>query len=420
MTNLAVSVIVVSRQRPRALQRCLTAISQLDYDNFEVVVVTDPAGLSAIKKLPFAKCLKLEMYDQPNIAKARNIAISLACGEICVFIDDDAVPEPTWLKHLAAVFVNPDVHAACGFVRGRNGISFQSQAGTIDATAREANLPVEGIEPEFLPTKDGKAIKTPGTNCAFRTSTLLNVGGFDSEFSYFLDESELNFRLLKIAGLTAIVPNAQVHHGYFDSDRRLNRMPVSLSDVGSSTAVFLRKHAHLDTHEARLAELRQEQRKILLGRMNSGECEPRDVTRLLKTLEAGILDGLTRDLSQTAPLKSKAMPFRHFFMTPSFSGHKVILGKYRQINELKRQAKKQLESGSRVTLLAFSRSGLFHSVKYEMPGYWVQTGGMYGKSDRSQRAIRWNGIQERANKEIQRFAVVRGLENVRLPSRDER
>ena len=45
MTGPSVSVIVVSRGRPAALQRCLRGIEQLFYDRFEVIVVADPRGL---------------------------------------------------------------------------------------------------------------------------------------------------------------------------------------------------------------------------------------------------------------------------------------------------------------------------------------------------------------------------------------
>ena len=47
--------------------------------------------------------------------------------------DDDAVAEPTWLSRLSAPFANAKVVAATGFIRGRNGFSFQWQACEVDA-----------------------------------------------------------------------------------------------------------------------------------------------------------------------------------------------------------------------------------------------------------------------------------------------
>ena len=48
MTAPATSVVIVSRGRPEALVLCVTATAQLRYPLFEVVVVSDPAGLAAL------------------------------------------------------------------------------------------------------------------------------------------------------------------------------------------------------------------------------------------------------------------------------------------------------------------------------------------------------------------------------------
>ena len=122
MSDLTVSVVIVSRDRPLALRRCLTGVSQLQFTPFEVVVVADPAGLAAARELPFAAHLRLVSFDEPNISAARNLGLTHAAGDVA-FIDDDAVPEPTWLRHLTAPAGQADVAAMGGFVRGRNGIS---------------------------------------------------------------------------------------------------------------------------------------------------------------------------------------------------------------------------------------------------------------------------------------------------------
>jgi GT2 family glycosyltransferase len=44
-----------------------------------------------------------------------------------------------------------------------------------------------------------------GTNCSFRRGALLEVGGFDEEYEYYLEETDLCCRLVdrgwKIAGI---------------------------------------------------------------------------------------------------------------------------------------------------------------------------------------------------------------------------
>ena len=121
-----VSVVVVSHGRPDALARCLTSLTQLSYPAFEIVVVADKAGLDRLDRIAtLFRRIKRQRFDSANISHARNLGIAQAAGEVVAFIDDDAVAEPLWLHHLAAVFEDERVMSAGGTVLGRNGISVQ-------------------------------------------------------------------------------------------------------------------------------------------------------------------------------------------------------------------------------------------------------------------------------------------------------
>ncbi|MFP4328947.1 MAG: glycosyltransferase family 2 protein, partial [Paracoccaceae bacterium] len=143
MTALRVSVIIVSRGRPHALRRCLAAVALLDHPAYEVIVVADAEGVAAAQATGLAAHLKIEPFAAANISAARNAGIARAAGDIVAFVDDDAVPEPRWLAQLCAPFEIAGIAAAGGFVRGRNGISFQWRARGVDACARTAPLRVD-------------------------------------------------------------------------------------------------------------------------------------------------------------------------------------------------------------------------------------------------------------------------------------
>ncbi len=203
-----VSVIIVSHGREAALKRCLKALRQLLYPTFEVVVVADRPTLAALQGLPQAMGIKTAPCDAQNISLARNIGLGLAAGEVVAFIDDDAVPEPTWLTHLAAVFDDAEVAAAGGYVRGRNGISWQWRGAWVDGCGVRHALPLEGERPTVLHPGPGRAVKTEGTNMAFRREVIAGIGGFDPAFRFFLDETDLNLRLARAGLATALVPLA--------------------------------------------------------------------------------------------------------------------------------------------------------------------------------------------------------------------
>lgn len=406
-----ISVIVVSRDRPGALRRCLAGLAQCDHPNFEVVVVADAAGLRGVAAAGMTDRVKLLRFDPANISKARNIGIAAAAGEIVAFIDDDAVPEPTWVTRIAVPFEDPRVAAATGFVRGRNGISFQYRAGWIDAAGRDRPLEVPETEISLHQASPGSAVKTEGTNMAFRRALLAAAGGFDPAFRYYMDETDLNMRMAAEEQITAVVPLAQVHHGFLASAvRRADRVPRDLRQIGASIEVFLRKHAtHLDRAEV-LAEVEADQRRRLLRHMVSGALEPRDVGQLLDSLRQGFEDGRLRPIAALRPIEGPTAPFLRLAAGPRPG--RVVAGWTWQRRGLATAARAHVAAGAICTVFRFSPTALFHHVRFHPDGYWLQTGGIFGRSDRGQPLLRGFGMRSRVIAETARVSALRPVDSL--------
>ncbi|MEM6758818.1 MAG: glycosyltransferase family 2 protein [Pseudomonadota bacterium] len=403
---IPVSVVVVSRDRPDALKRCLTGISQLRYPAFEVVLVSDADGLASAQSLPFAGDLKLVRFDQANISCARNLGISHAAGDVVAFIDDDAVPEPSWLTHLVAPFARDDVASSGGFVRARNGISFQYKARSVDTRGHFTHLDRSDDSCTVLTPKTGRAVKTEGTNMAVRRDALIALEGFDPAFAFFLDETDLNLRLARAGLATAIAPLAQVHHGFAASrHRRPDRVPRDLFDIGASWAVFQRKHlpqAHRSDH---WRTLRSGERKRLIGHMVAGRLEPRDVKRLLQRLDQGYTQGLERKRGGAELAKSPIQAFRPMPMATGES--RFFAGRIWQNSQLWAQARATVEAGGIATVLSLSPTTLYHQHSFLDEGFWLQSGGLWGRSERSEPLIQATTFSRRVKREQARLAEIR-------------
>ena len=409
MTRLTASVVVVSRGRPALLLRCLRSLSQMYHDAFEVVVVADPVGADAVQGSDLSGRVNLVHFDDANISVARNLGLARVSGDIVAFIDDDAVAEPTWLSYLMAAFDDPQVDAATGFVRGRNGISFQSRASTIDETMGATRLELADASTAVFVGRPGRAIKTEGTNCAFRMSALEQIGGFDPAVEYYLDESDLNIRLAHAGKRTAVVPNAQVHHATATSERRaFSRMPETLFQVGASVSVFLRKHAGSADHRPHVENAVVTQRRQLLSHLVAGNCEPRDVARLLGTFTAGIADGYERPIGVLPRITRGKQAFLNMKSEAALPLHQIISGRLFRARRLRTSAKAAARSGGVISLYLFSRTALRHRVRYHPDGYWEQIGGLYGRANRSEPPIAGTTFPKRVNKEINRVALFRG------------
>ncbi|HAV07624.1 MAG TPA: glycosyl transferase [Rhodobacteraceae bacterium] len=408
-----ISVVIVSRGRPASLSLCLMGVARLVYAPYEIVVVADALGLEAARALPFAAALKLVAFDEANISAARNAGVLAAGGEIIAFIDDDAVPEPAWLAHFAAAFAQFNCAAVGGYVRGRNGISWQWRARSVDETGRAFALDMPSSEP-FLPiVPAGQSVKTEGTNMAVRRDILCALGGFDPSFRFYLDETDLNRRLGLAGHKTVLVPLAEVHHAYGPSDlRRGDRAVRDLTQIGASSAIFLRRHAPPDTHRPRLDEIRTEQRRRLTQQMVDGLIEPRDLPRLMATLERGIAQGLSTGLSTgLEPLIAMPPSAPSFspFESLSTGQHHVLAGRFWRVRSIRRDAERLAREGHIVSVFVFSRTFLFHSVRYLAPGIWWQSGGLWGRSERKFSRRQFHLFTKRVDIERVRVARARGL-----------
>lgn len=399
-----VSVVVVSRDRPDALYRCVLGLSQVQYDPFEIVVVADAKGLAALGR--FDGQIKTILFEEANISAARNLGVSHAAGDVVAFIDDDAVPEPTWLSYLIAPFGGENVAAVGGFVIGRNGISFQWKARILDANGAATDIVVDEVEPTVLRLPAGQAVKTEGTNMAIRRNVLVAVGGVDPAYHFYLDETDLNMRLAQAGYLTAIAPLAQVHHGFAASTRRRSdRVPSDLFDIGASWAVFQRKFIPKKSHGEHWRSVIKAEHKRLIGNMVLGGLEPRTVRQLTKRLCEGYEVGKLRKTSEAQIGSITKLQFLQF---PSITRNSVLKA-VRSIHAaaVREKACKQVEQNQIVTLLILSPTAIFHRVQYHVDGYWEQTGGLFGKSLRDQKLLRLWSRKRRVAFETERIRAVR-------------
>lgn len=397
-----VSVIVVSRHRAAALMRCIVALTQQDHPNFELIVVTDPEAIRQVEALP--RPLKCVSFDEPNISAARNAGLAVAAAPVVAFIDDDAVAEPTWLSRLTSPFTDPQVTASTGFIRGRNGISYQWQACEVDQFGQDHPLTI--TEPTLRPNTPQRAVKTQGTNCAFRRDALLAIGGFDPAYRFYLDEADVNLRLSgqNSTGLTAIIPDAQVHHGYLASSRRAaNRVPLSLHDIAASTAIFLRRHAPEADMEAALKALSLRESARIAAHRRAGRIDAQAELALLTSLTQGWAVGLAHALAALPPLSPATTPLQLLNAGPRPG--KILAGRFWQKRRLLAEA--AASTATITTVLLFTPTARPHKLSFQPEGYWLQTGGIFGQSTRQGPRFRLISFRKRVQEEAARLARYR-------------
>lgn len=221
MYNPTFSIVINTLNRGPSLQKTLQSLDWLKYDGqYEVVVVNGPSTDNSAEIIEnWSDRIKTGTCDIANLSVSRNIGICMAEGEIVVFIDDDAIPEPEWLQQLAVAYDAPSIGGAGGQVYDHTGYKFQYEFSTADRLANAnwaAGRPTEHL---CFPG----SFQFPylqGTNASFRRSALMEVGGFDEELEYYLDETELCCRLVDAGYVIRQLDKAYVHHKFAPSHVR--------------------------------------------------------------------------------------------------------------------------------------------------------------------------------------------------------
>ena len=383
------SVIVVSRHRPQHLAHCLAALARQTHSEYEIVLVADPATVGTRPDLP----LKRRSFDIPNISQARNEGLALAAAPVVAFIDDDALALPGWLEALSTPFADPRVLAGTGFTRGPDGLRWQARAERMTPSGRA--LPFDLQENALLAPENGQPVSTIGTNCAFRRTALLEIGGFDPAFPYHLDESDVNMRMGAHfpQGLTAVVPQAQVIHGMAPGTGRAGAgVPHDLTQIGRSTAIFAARHGG-DT-----GWMQASQRRRLLRHMVAGRLDPFAVAPLLAGLAKGLTEG--QGLCPPPPsLWDPAAPPDFQPMPRRAPRHVFLAGWHWRAKGLRQAAARAVAAGDLATILLMTPSVQPHRLVMGAGGWWEQRGGLWGPSRSGDRPVILMGWADRCARE---------------------
>ena len=155
-----ISVVVCSYNGAETIEETLVALTKLNYPDYEVIVVDD-GSTDATAEIARKYDVCLIQTENKGLSNARNLGMEAATGEIIAYIDDDAYPDPDWLKFLAAGFMGSD-HAGIG---GPN-IAPPGDGLAADGVAHAPGGPVHVL------LSDEVAEHIPGCNMAYRLDRL--------------------------------------------------------------------------------------------------------------------------------------------------------------------------------------------------------------------------------------------------------
>jgi GT2 family glycosyltransferase len=216
------SVIVPAYRAWATLPAVLDALrTQVEARDRQVIVVENSGEMSAAeleRRWPWARWLVLAEQTLPG--RARNLGAEASEGELLVFLDADAIPEPEWLDELERALA-PGIDAVAGSVV--NGTP-RSKVGTAGYLLEFA---------DWLPSADGPLLHAVTCNLVVRRATFNELGGFHEDV--FPGEDTIFTFPLAGSGRLAFAPRARVRHlnrtGLREFLRHQRRLGVAYAQV---------------------------------------------------------------------------------------------------------------------------------------------------------------------------------------------
>jgi glycosyltransferase involved in cell wall biosynthesis len=251
----SVSVIVCTRNRADALDRCLQALSAIDHDALTFIIVDNAPSDASTRELvaSLARNDARMMYirePRPGLSYARNCGLAHATSEIVAYTDDDVRVDPLWVKGLLRGFQRgPHVACVTGLVASASlelAVEQYFDARVSWSSSCETRLydAHRGAVDKALHPYAAGAFGT-GANFSFRTDVLRELGEFDESLgagspSAGGEDLDIFVRMIRAGYAISYEPAALVWHEHRADDEALRRQMYA---YGKALSAFLYKYA---------------------------------------------------------------------------------------------------------------------------------------------------------------------------------
>jgi len=245
--NPVFSVIICTYERYKDLIESIKSVLKQKFSSYEIIVVVpvhDKITISLLQKFPNVKIVLQE--HGKGLSYARNLGISIAKGKYIAFLDDDAEADPPWLQNLFRCYNDKKIGAVGGIVISPNLTDVQFKNGAVNRFADvKTSLPYSHEE---YNTPNGEWFNyIQGTNISFRRDLLVDLGGFNPAYRFYLDEADLCVRLIKKGFKIVHANDAVVIHKMSEGFNRRGRWDLNWFEIMKSTMIFCKSHFYKES-----------------------------------------------------------------------------------------------------------------------------------------------------------------------------
>jgi O-antigen biosynthesis protein len=220
-----VSVIVLTRDGRRNLERLLPALRRSAHAPMEIVVLDNGSGHDTRDFLEAQDDVQVVRSERNlTFSAGNNRAAEVATGEVLCFLNDDIEPaDEGWLDRMLAALHGDVAAVGAQLVYPRRPLRAMTRTRDIGVQHRGIEFdPVSGGVPEARnigggaePVVETEPVPVAAATAAcllVRREDFLALGGFDTGYVYGAEDVDLCWRLRQRGGRIVVTPDAVLYH----------------------------------------------------------------------------------------------------------------------------------------------------------------------------------------------------------------
>lgn len=216
------SIIIVTWNGLNHLTEFLPSVIETDYDDFEIILADNASKDGSIewvkKNYP---SVKIASFDENyGYTGGNNKAVPFAKKEILIFLNNDVKVDPHWLKGLNNAFEKyEEVVAVQPKILSYKEPKCFEYAGAAGGFLDSLGYPFcRGRVLDTIEKDDGQydsevdIVWASGAALAFRKDVFEQMGGFDEDYQFHMEEIDLCWRALNAGNRIIYTPESAVYH----------------------------------------------------------------------------------------------------------------------------------------------------------------------------------------------------------------
>ena len=237
-----VSICIVNYNGRKYLHDCFESIYRMDYPKEKIeVILADNASMDGsvdfVKdNYPEVRILILE--KNYGFAKANNLCAEIANGEYLVFLNNDTVVMPNWIRNLVALLSLDDSVGVVG-----SKLMLMGQSGKINSAGGNIIFSGGGYDIGFL-DNDSEGYNSSayrgyvcGASMMVRRNEFIDIGMFDEDYFMYCEDVGLCWRYWLFGKKVMYIPESVVYHKFGGTSGRDRNNPLRVYH-GTKNAVF--------------------------------------------------------------------------------------------------------------------------------------------------------------------------------------